>query len=60
MNLEEENGGKCLIKQSIRTEKRYSGYVKEKGVLYIGFLGHIEGGQRGEEGCNGRKRRNGG
>lgn len=52
-----ENG---LIKQSVRTEKRYSGYVKEKGVLYIGFLGHIEGGQRGEEGCNGRKRRNGG
>lgn len=27
---------------------RYSGYGEEKGVFYIGFLGHLERGGRGK------------
>lgn len=43
------------MKKKMRTQMRYSGYGEEKGVFYIGFLGHLERGGEGEGGNNGRK-----
>lgn len=38
------------MKKSDKTEMRYSGYGEEKGVFYIGFLGHLERERDGEGG----------